>query len=647
MMSDKTALPQGGALVEDIVLFGRPHKGRKDGIGINRASLVLGEPGTVTAEDINRIRQVLAQKGIAPAAIQVRIAPKAPTEAELQAHKAKKSGPYDASLQREMRVVVDVGPLDYKTQHSDEWLDFLQSGQIAAPDVTAKARANVAEAAMTLSARIKRDGFVKAVRHEYAVSPIKLIGRLYFVGDILSFAVGLMNSVGTVKSRGMGDMIFGVACSATGVVMAGWGDRKDPNSPSQALMQDMDAALAGQPGGYPAADSPSLPPATTRDAMDGYLAQHASTIGKVGLIIASAGMFVAGVQQKNPIKMVQSFFASVGFPISLLMPKEGVRLQDTGVGEGIKNSPVAQKGFEFLQERPNALIGLAVIHNMLGFGTSAHDILRSEPNREAIRQQFADDAYQPSKSGPDGKPLKWWDLPRKELIAHARALGNEAFIDGVANYQMYNRLRLTAIPYALMVGTYFIGNALFGLTVEPKKRVHPDELLSLAAERWLRTADTSLAPEALAYGSLSALSSMARWLANQPAVRFAQQSGKLDVMEGEPFEQALARMIIAKAGDMAALTGQEGAYAVLSRITGPVFDSVTVRKPDMLAHHAVLSQPGADAMLASAVPPVMEKTDDQLLLGVAKDSPAEDKSAAAIADLVGMVSDVPIPRVHG
>ncbi|MBI1274478.1 hypothetical protein GC177_00710 [bacterium] len=605
-------------VLQDIQFFGRPQRGRKEGIGLNRVSLVLGEPGTVTPDHIACIKDALMKKGVDASAIHVRLAPKAPSEAELIAYKAKKAGPYDSSTQTEMRVVVDVGPLNRKEQHSTEWLDYFNDCGIADDAITTQARNQLAEQTMPLMARIRRDGPVKAIKHEYAVSPIKLIGRMYFIGDTLSFLVGLMNSIGTIKSRGYGDLAFGVACSATGIVMSGWGDRPDPNSPSQALMDKMDHALAGKPSGYPAAAKPQLPKVSLSEQADTYLAEHAAAIGKVGLIVASGGLFMAGVQQKNPIKMVQSFFASVGFPISLMMPKEGIRLEDTRASNVIKQNPLAQKTFHFLQERPNSLIALAVIHNALGFGTAARDIVRSEPAKEALRQQFSDEAFQPNKIGKDGQPMKWWDLPRKELIAHAKALGNEEFIEGIANYQMYNRLRLSAVPYALMVGTYFVTNALFGLTVEPKRRVHPDELFSLAAERWLRTADTSLAPQALAESSMSALASMVQWLAQQPAVRFAQQTGKLPMEPGESLEHVLARGIIGKAGQMAPLTGQDGAYRLLAGIAEPVLAAGESRQAEGGSPSYFMAQPSPDNMLSEASVPLAAIQQDNALLDATK-----------------------------
>lgn len=418
-----------GIQLEDLVFMGRPRRGAAAEVAVSRMGLVLGAPDQVTPEQIQQLKDALLAEGVLPQQMHLRWAPKAPSQQELEAAKAA-GEPYDPSTQAQLRLVLDVGPLDEKQHASSDWLARLEKWGVVSAEVAQKSRESVAEHTMPLLARMRRDGVVKAIRHEYAVSPIKLIGRMYFIGDLLSFAVGLMNSVGTIKSRGYGDLAFGVACSATGVVMMGWGDRPSAHSPAQALMEKMDKARAGEAAVYPSEAAAPLPERTVSERVDAYLAQNASAIGKIGLIVASGGLAMAGVQQKNPIKVVQSFFASVGFPISLLMPPEGVKLEDTSWGKPLAGNATAEAGYRFLQERPNALIAASVVHNMLGFGTSFADIRRAEPQKQAIREQYDAEQYH----AKDGR--KWWDMPRKELVSHARAMGDESFIDAVANYQM-------------------------------------------------------------------------------------------------------------------------------------------------------------------------------------------------------------------
>src|SRR5690606_10032032 len=113
----------------------------------------------------------------------------------------------------------------------------------------------------------------------------------------------------------------------------------------------------------------------------------------------------------------------------------------------------------------------------------------------------------------------------------------------------------------------FVTNLLFGFTVEAKKRVHVDELASLMAERWLKVADTSVTPEALAQKSQAVLAAMAGWMAQQPAVRYAEQSGRIELQEGEDLAGVLTRRIRDRAEVMAHASGQEAGLTLLQAVT--------------------------------------------------------------------------------
>lgn len=173
---------------------------------------------------------------------------------------------------------------------------------------------------------------------------------------------------------------------------------------------------------------------------------------------------------------------------------------------------------------------------------------------------------------------------------------------------------MSAPFYAAMVGTYFVTNLLFGLTVEPKKRVHPEELFSLAIERWLRGVDTSLAPEALAKTMQARLQAMAEWLVEQPPVKFALERGQITMMEGQSPAEAVAAAMLERADRMAPLVGRAAEWRLMREVTGmnaaetelaAMGAEETARiAEEQLAKTSATAHPSADQVIASALPVV-------------------------------------------
>lgn len=660
-------------LIKEFIFLGSRKKRTEDGIPLSRASLLLGEQEKLTPESIPPLLEALGALGISRDRISFSLTPPAPTPDELETFK-KEGKAYDASTQKRTHFALHLEGLDELPEpltHTALMRHLAARQQVSEPTVQ-KTQETLASSTRTPWQRVKQEGLWPTMKFYFRDKPLPIIGFFYFAGDMLGNVVSAITNLNLVKTRGLGDFIFSTACGASSILMMGWGDKQTGFSTSESLLAKFDKNFSNSALG---AHVPSLhqekQERSKAQSVDKYLSEHGGLMAKYINAVAPLGLIKAGIDQKNPRQLLQASLAGIGFPVTLAMPKEGVLYEETALHKITGDNGVAKKAFNWLQQRPNALIGLSVLHNIIGLDSSLHNVRRSPIAQEEIRKQFSDPVFQPFTSVSlaadgtvrlhhEGSP-QWHEISRNtgalkqhlamlkdgwvakapdgrirpvtadEKAAIRSETGNhrvkdgielfrlpqqleqmphlprdkdgnevkskyknlyEAFENNIADYQMFNRLPISAVPNFLMYLTYGVGNALFGLSVEAKKRVHADELYSVAANHILNAMEkVSTQQEALA--SMAYAQEMVAWLSEQPAVRYAQQTGKIVLKEGQNLQEALMDHINHSASHLAPLTGRTKEFGLWQDIIA----SFTEAKAQ--AHGQALMQDAADRVLPS------------------------------------------------
>src|SRR5690606_21782368 len=124
-----------------------------------------GAAEETSPETLAQLRAALEAQGIAPEQMHLRLAPRRATAQEV-------ADGLEACAQSDTELVLDIGPLGKRQHDSNSFLAMLQkAGAIDAP-LAQQVQANVAEATLPLMTRMRRDGVLNALKHEYKQSPI-------------------------------------------------------------------------------------------------------------------------------------------------------------------------------------------------------------------------------------------------------------------------------------------------------------------------------------------------------------------------------------------------------------------------------------------------------------------------------------------
>ncbi len=241
-------------------------------------------------------------------------------------------------------------------------------------------------------------GPIEAIRNQWKKNPLSVAGGAYLPVDGIAILGGLLTSYG--------DGAFGVLCAGATVAMFFEHDKSHMTEAEK--LQEAYEKERGKDFEASALGEVVFDPTIKKKLQGGFrefIGDNAYTIATggnglaafYGLGKSAASMYQAKMYDAAFLRMLQWILVSSGFSIAAILPEKGVPFEHTALGKLFDGQPLeamdppVRQFYEWMLENRNALVSLALGHNMIGiasaFKTLEEARLKQAERRDGYQQQ--------------------------------------------------------------------------------------------------------------------------------------------------------------------------------------------------------------------------------------------------------------------
>ena len=220
---------------------------------------------------------------------------------------------------------------------------------------------------------------------------LSTIGGIYLAADAMSGAIGAINSVNMLQAKGSGDLGYTALAGSSSAAMMLYGSPEQSSTPAAHAHAQMMEELTQDPSLSWLVDRHApAEEVTLKGSFDQFMVRNAENIGMVNNAFSGMALAKAGLEQNgNPLKFAQGAIITTSIGVPYMVLNFGKQLNSI-----FGNLPgIAGKAWDYLYTKPRDIIKLAVLHNIVGVGTSILDLWRSPRERAKLIEDFAPDTH--------------------------------------------------------------------------------------------------------------------------------------------------------------------------------------------------------------------------------------------------------------